>query len=44
MSMHLCMIRFVDNTSIAREGEELQRRGLDDQVRMGGEGAGAQPS
>jgi hypothetical protein len=38
--MHLCMIRFVDNTSVARGGGELQqkKRGLDDQVRKGGEG------
>jgi hypothetical protein len=24
-SMHLCMVRFVDNTSIARGGDALQR-------------------
>lgn len=26
-SMHLCMIRFIDNTSVARGGGELQQEG-----------------
>jgi hypothetical protein len=42
-SMHLCMIRFVDNTSIAQGGDASQRDEQDLMIKQGRRGRQAHP-